>query len=152
MVWRFIIAAMSMLFVLFFRGSNWRINLRGALSILASAVFLVLYNHLYFTGTHLGAAGAGGVLVTTLNPVLTFILISIIRQSYLVAELLPESCSAFLVGRSWLICGRRAGLLSSAAGINNLSCVPQLGRFSLWFLPVSINTWAPWPIVSGCIW
>lgn len=79
MVWRFLIAAVSMLLVLYVRKTEWRITLPGFLLILASSVFLVLYNHFYFTGTRVGAAGAGGVLVTTLNPLFTFLLISIIR-------------------------------------------------------------------------
>lgn len=80
MVWRFFIAAISMFFVLLYRKTDWRITSKGALPIIASAILLVLYNHFYFTGTHLGAAGAGGVLVTTLNPVLTFILISAVKR------------------------------------------------------------------------
>ena len=80
MVWRFFIAALSMLGELLFRKTSIRINLRGALTIFASGLLLVLYNHAYFTGTKLGAAGAGGVLVTTLNPVLTFILVSAVQR------------------------------------------------------------------------
>lgn len=81
MVWRFFIAAVSMVFVLIFTKTDWKISFKGFLQILVSSIFLVLYNHFYFTGTHVGPAGAGGVLVTTLNPVLTFILISIYRRS-----------------------------------------------------------------------
>jgi len=80
MFWRFFIAGIFMLGVLIVRGTEWRIKKTGIPSIVASAIFLVLYNDFYFTGTHLGAAGAGGVLVTTLNPVLTFLLISIVRR------------------------------------------------------------------------
>ncbi len=81
MFWRFFIAGIFMLGVLIVRGTQWRITLAGLPSIVASAIFLVLYNHFYFTGTLIGAAGAGGVLVTTLNPVLTFLLISTIRRN-----------------------------------------------------------------------
>lgn len=81
MFWRFSIAAFFMFGVLIVRGTKWRITLAGIPSIIASAIFLVLYNHFYFTGTQVGAAGAGGVLVTTLNPLLTFLLISIVRQN-----------------------------------------------------------------------
>jgi len=80
MVWRFIIAAVSMLTVLIYTGADWRINFKGGIAVFYSAILLVLYNHFYFTGTKLGPAGAGGVLVTTLNPVLTFILISIVHR------------------------------------------------------------------------
>jgi len=89
MVWRFFIAALAMLLVLVIRKTPWQVKLNGIPPILASAIFLVLYNHFYFTGTHLGAAGAGGVLVTTLNPILTFFLISIIRLEQ------PKSRSIF---------------------------------------------------------
>lgn len=67
-------------FVLMARGTSLRITRAGVVPIMVSAIFLVLYNHFYFTGTRLGPAGGGGVLVTTLNPVLTFLLISIIRK------------------------------------------------------------------------
>ncbi len=82
MFWRFLIAAIFMWFTLLLRSVEWRITAKGIPSILGSAVFLILYNHFYFTGTHLGAAGAGGVLVTTLNPVLTFLLISVVTKKF----------------------------------------------------------------------
>jgi len=82
MFWRFLIAGLFMGIVLAVRKTEWRIPLSGLPSIAVSAVFLVLYNHFYFTGTRLGAAGAGGVLVTTLNPLLTFLLISIVRKRF----------------------------------------------------------------------
>jgi len=78
MVWRFIIAAVTMLMVLLFTRTSVLISRRGILPIIGGSLLLVIYNYSYFTGTHQGAAGAGGVLVTTLNPVLTFILVSIL--------------------------------------------------------------------------
>ena len=39
--------------------------------ILWNAVSLCSYNYFYFRSTHMGLAGVGGVLVTTLNPILT---------------------------------------------------------------------------------
>ncbi|MCF7824420.1 MAG: DMT family transporter [Candidatus Marinimicrobia bacterium] len=80
MTWRFLIAAFSMIMVLLARGTSIRFPSGGVFPVLASAVLLVLYNHFYFTGTRLGSAGAGGVLVTTLNPVLTFVLITVISR------------------------------------------------------------------------
>ena len=35
---------------------------------------LSFYNYCFFTGTQLGLAGAGGVLVTTTNPIITMVL------------------------------------------------------------------------------
>ena len=38
------------------------------------------YNYFYFKGTQVGLAGAGGVLVTTLNPINTAILAAILYK------------------------------------------------------------------------
>ena len=81
MLWRFLIAAVSMLLVLWYRKTPIKIHVAGILPLLGSTFFLVLYNHFYFTGTRLGAAGAGGVFVTTLNPVFTFLLVSIVHKN-----------------------------------------------------------------------
>ena len=42
---------------------------------------MVSYNYFYFKGTQVGLAGTGGVLVTTLNPVLTLLVSSIIYHT-----------------------------------------------------------------------
>ena len=42
---------------------------------------MVSYNYFYFKGTQIGLAGAGGVLVTTLNPILTTLFASLIFGS-----------------------------------------------------------------------
>ncbi|MBN2625375.1 MAG: EamA family transporter [Spirochaetales bacterium] len=46
---------------------------------LLSALFLVLFNLLFFAGLSRGAAGKGGVIVTTLNPLITAALVLIPR-------------------------------------------------------------------------
>ena len=47
------------------------------------SAILALYNYCFFTGTKLGLAGAGGVLVTTTNPILTMGLMAIINKRQL---------------------------------------------------------------------
>ena len=42
---------------------------------------MVSYNYFYFKGTQTGLAGAGGVLVTTLNPILTALFANLIFGS-----------------------------------------------------------------------
>jgi len=101
MFWRFLIAGIFMGLVLLFRGTTWRITLAGLPSIAASAVLLVLYNHYYFTGTRLGPAGGGGVLVTTLNPILTFVLLSIIRGHIPRGRALGGLLLGILGGSQW---------------------------------------------------
>ncbi|MCB1178834.1 MAG: DMT family transporter, partial [Leptospiraceae bacterium] len=48
------------------------------LNSLFGAILMSTYNYLFFAGLKNGLAGAGGVLVTTLNPILNFILVSIL--------------------------------------------------------------------------
>jgi len=78
MVWRFLIASLAMLLVLLVRGTRILVPREGVLPLILSVVLITTYNLAYFMGVRLGAAGAGGVLVTTLNPVVTFILVSLI--------------------------------------------------------------------------
>jgi drug/metabolite transporter (DMT)-like permease len=53
---------------------SFRINFKGFLLSCAGASFLVIYNEFFFTGLINGLAGAGGILVTTLVPLVTFAL------------------------------------------------------------------------------
>ena len=43
-------------------------------------ILFFIYNYCFFKGTDLGHSGFGGVLVTTTNPIITFIIISIISK------------------------------------------------------------------------
>ena len=48
--------------------------------ILPCSLIFFIYNVFFFMGTHYGYAGQGAVLVTTLNPIITFIIMSIIKR------------------------------------------------------------------------
>ncbi len=61
--WRFLVTVISFLPVLFIFGKSLK---------LTWPALLVSYNKMFFTGLETGWPGAGGVLVTTLNPILTF--------------------------------------------------------------------------------
>jgi len=78
MVWRFLLAAISIAPILKLSKARFRIDKKDILLILTNSVFMVSYNYFYFKGTQIGLAGAGGVLVTTLNPILTVIFVSTI--------------------------------------------------------------------------
>lgn len=77
-VWRFLIAATAMGLVLIIRRTPFKVGKQGILPLIGSVILITTYNLAYFSGVHQGAAGAGGVLVTTLNPVLTFLLVSVL--------------------------------------------------------------------------
>jgi len=81
--WRFFFSALGLVFVLFISRSGFKIDSKGLLLALVSAMGLIAYNYFFFLGTHYGEAGFGGVLVTTLNPILTFVFIAIIGRKLL---------------------------------------------------------------------
>lgn len=70
--WRFSLAWITFLPVMLFMKKPLKIGMKGLLMAMAGAVMLVVYNELFFTGLIHGLAGAGGILVTTLVPVITF--------------------------------------------------------------------------------
>ena len=77
MSWRFLLSAISIVPILYFSENRFKINRQDFLYILANSLFLVSYNFFYFRATQIGLAGKGGVLVTTLNPILTSIIINL---------------------------------------------------------------------------
>ena len=68
---RFFLASVSLIPILLKYKIPFNIKQKGAKFILINAFSLCSYNYFYFKSTHMGLAGAGGVLVTTLNPILT---------------------------------------------------------------------------------
>lgn len=76
--WRFLLTWVTFLPVMFFFRQSFYISLKGLAIAVVSAVLLVVYNEMFFTGLVYGLAGAGGILVTTLVPVLTFALASLL--------------------------------------------------------------------------
>ena len=71
MLWRFFFATLSFAPVVWWSGNSYKISRGNIRFIAANALCMVSYNYFYFKGTQIGFAGAGGVLVTTLNPILT---------------------------------------------------------------------------------
>ncbi len=87
--WRFLLSSAAMIPVLFFSGQNLSITKKGFGFAVSGAIFISLYNLLFFVGTHLGSAGVGGVIVPTMNPILAFVgAVIIFRQDYSKKDLL----------------------------------------------------------------
>jgi len=68
---RFFFASIALIPILLKYNVPFITNKIGLQYILINALALCSYNYFYFRSTHLGLAGSGGVLVTTLNPILT---------------------------------------------------------------------------------
>ncbi|MEE8336219.1 MAG: DMT family transporter [Candidatus Neomarinimicrobiota bacterium] len=79
--WRFVFSAAALYAILLGMGKPPIIPRRGIKYIVSGAILLSFYNYLYFRGTQIGPAGLGGVIVTTINPLITFLLSVIIFRT-----------------------------------------------------------------------
>ena len=68
---RFFFASIALIPILLKYDIPFRIDKKGFMFLLWNSISLCSYNYFYFKSTHMGLAGVGGVLVTTLNPILT---------------------------------------------------------------------------------
>lgn len=105
MNWRFLLSAISIAPILYFTKNRFRINRQDFLYILANSLFLVSYNFFYFRATQIGLAGKGGVLVTTLNPILTSIVVilffnGLFSKRILLGQFLGIT-GGFVILRAW---------------------------------------------------
>lgn len=69
---RFALTFVSLLVILFLMKENMSINRKGYFDLFAASVLISLYTFLFFKGLTVGKPGAGGVLVTVLNPIITY--------------------------------------------------------------------------------
>ena len=83
---RFLLGFLSLLpFIIIKKNTFPKIN--DLKYILIPSLLFFLYNIAFFKGTHYGLAGSGGVLVTTLNPLCTIIIMSLINKRILIKEI-----------------------------------------------------------------
>jgi drug/metabolite transporter (DMT)-like permease len=69
---RFLVTFISLIFILLALREKFVIRKKGLTDLLLAAVFLSSYNYFFFKGLTVGRAGAGGVLVTVLNPIIVY--------------------------------------------------------------------------------
>jgi drug/metabolite transporter (DMT)-like permease len=132
---RFIISFIAFAVVSLFMKENLKIDKKGLLLAIISSVLLTVYNYLFFKGLKTGLAGAGGVLVTSINPLFTFTLSLIILK---IKIKLKE-----IIG---LILGLSAGLV--LLGIWKLNFDDLFASGNLIFLSASF-IWAFVTLLSG---
>lgn len=78
--YRFTFTFISMYFVVKWSKADFRIARSGYVSLLKAALVLALYSFLFFKGLSLGNAGAGGVLVTILNPIISYFIMLLLKK------------------------------------------------------------------------
>lgn len=79
-VYRYFIVVLTMVLVVLFLGGGFRIKKKAVPDFIISGLLLALYSYLFFQGLKNGAPGAGGVLVTTLNPIMAYTLNIFIKR------------------------------------------------------------------------
>lgn len=78
--WRYFITSLSIIPLLFIFKQPLRIEKRSLFLLILGAVVMITHNQFFMTGLKLGLAGAGGVLTTSLSPIITFSLASVIYR------------------------------------------------------------------------
>jgi drug/metabolite transporter (DMT)-like permease len=73
--YRYFLATITLAPVLIVLRKSFKIEFKTLLLALLASIFLVVYSIFFFNGTKFGTAGLGGAFVTTLTPILTFILL-----------------------------------------------------------------------------
>ncbi|MBU1652087.1 DMT family transporter [bacterium] len=71
--WRFLFTVISFFPIMLIWKKSFSLNRSSLIHIVLGALLLLTYNRFFFWGLQNGMAGAGGVLVTTLNPLLIFL-------------------------------------------------------------------------------
>jgi len=77
---RYIIVVLTLLPILIFLKVPLTGQRKGVPYVLAAGILLTLYSFLFYQGLKHGLAGAGGVLVTTLNPIIAYSLVILINK------------------------------------------------------------------------
>lgn len=73
--YRYFVTTITLFPLLIILRKSLKIDLKTLLLALLASIFLVVYSIFFFNGTKLGTSGLGGAFVTTLTPILTFILL-----------------------------------------------------------------------------
>jgi len=80
---RFFVGFLSMLPFLYNKKLNLSvISFSTIINITLTSFLFFIYNQCFFMGTDIGRSGMGGVFVTTTNPVITFVIVSIISRKF----------------------------------------------------------------------
>ncbi|OHD10696.1 MAG: hypothetical protein A2086_07750 [Spirochaetes bacterium GWD1_27_9] len=72
--WRFFITFISLIPIMIITKQSFKLSFKGFIFAITGAILMVLYNQFFFGGLKLGLVSIGGVLVTTINPIFTFII------------------------------------------------------------------------------
>ncbi|RUM77414.1 MAG: EamA/RhaT family transporter [Candidatus Thioglobus sp.] len=78
--YRYALTVLTMLPILYWLKLSFKIELKNLLLAIVIGVLLIFYTKLFFLGTKHGTAGLAGALVTTLMPIIVYVLMLLSRQ------------------------------------------------------------------------
>ena len=78
--YRFFFAALGFLPLILYKKISFRLTKKEMGIMALCSVLMGIYQVIFFIGLHEGLPGAGGVLVTTMSPLITFALMAIIKR------------------------------------------------------------------------
>src|SRR5882762_8700343 len=70
--YRFAVTFLSLFLILLFIKTPFTLSTKGLFDLITASVLMSIYTFLFFKGLAAGKAGAGGVLVTVLNPIVSY--------------------------------------------------------------------------------
>ena len=77
---RFLIGVISLYPFIRKKNNSEVLSINNLIYLIPASILFFIYNISFFMGTYYGYAGKGAVLVTTLNPIITFIIMSFIYK------------------------------------------------------------------------
>ncbi|WCL48768.1 DMT family transporter [Leptospira sp. GIMC2001] len=78
--WRFLLTALSLIPIVILTGNSFQLRSKTLwLQVGIGGILYTIYNHFFLLGLELGMPGIGGVLVTTLNPLFTYLLVHLLK-------------------------------------------------------------------------
>jgi len=78
--YRFALTFVSLIFLLWITRTSLSISKKGLPDMLLASALISLYTFLFFKGLTVGRAGAGGILVTVLNPIISYGMMLVIAR------------------------------------------------------------------------
>jgi drug/metabolite transporter (DMT)-like permease len=77
---RFLLTSITLLIILVFLRQKLFIQRKGIPYLIISSILMSVYTWLFLSGVKVGAPGAGGILVTTITPIMTYVLVIVLAK------------------------------------------------------------------------
>lgn len=77
---RFSLTAITMIPIILFLKKSFKISIKNLILVFVTAIIFIAYMKYFFLGTKYGTASLGGAFVTTLIPINTFIILTLLGQ------------------------------------------------------------------------